>query len=477
MAGDMKPFRIAGNLYFVGTYAASSHLIDTGDGLILIDTGYAETADVIVESMRELGFRIEDVKMILHSHGHGDHTFGTPKLLSLCHAQTWLRHEDLRYLNGIFTPDHDFENGEVIRLGNTEITILHTPGHTVGTVSFFFNVTENGKVLRCGMFGGAGTKQLTAKYLARNRLSLDQRRMFFESIYRLRGEHVDLFVGNHSWHNHYRENSALLGTSEKNPFIDAERWPAFLEKTRAAMEKIIREESREEFVNYAHRGASAYCPENTFLSFYTGIYMGANGIETDVRLTKDGQAVLFHDKTLERVTGESGAVEDYVYDELKDFKVKNGDLADFIPRLDDFLSHFGRRSGSLAIEIKGDGAEAETVRLIREKCKISKVRVTSFDMEKLKTVHALDPELMLGYLCHGEITEEVLSLCRENGIDEICPEASVITPGKVDYWHHAGFRVRAWGVRTEEDMKNVFDSGADGMTCNFPDKLAELMKN
>ena len=51
MAGDMKPFRLAGNIYFVGTYKASSHLIDTGDGLILIDTGYAETADVIVESV------------------------------------------------------------------------------------------------------------------------------------------------------------------------------------------------------------------------------------------------------------------------------------------------------------------------------------------------------------------------------------------------------------------------------------------
>lgn len=56
MLGDMKPFRMVGNLYFVGTHKASSHLIDTGSGLILIDTGYEETADVIVESVTGLGF-------------------------------------------------------------------------------------------------------------------------------------------------------------------------------------------------------------------------------------------------------------------------------------------------------------------------------------------------------------------------------------------------------------------------------------
>ena len=81
MLGDMKPFQLAGNVYFVGTYRASSHLIDTGDGLILIDTGYAETADVVIESVGALGFDIRDVKYILHSHGHHDHTDGTPKIL------------------------------------------------------------------------------------------------------------------------------------------------------------------------------------------------------------------------------------------------------------------------------------------------------------------------------------------------------------------------------------------------------------
>ena len=65
------------------------------------------------------------------------------------------------------------------------------------------------------------------------------------------------------------------------------------------------------FINYAHRGASTYCPENTMLSFYTGVQMGANGIETDVQRTKDGILVLFHDDTITRVTGKEGSVADY----------------------------------------------------------------------------------------------------------------------------------------------------------------------
>ena len=63
-------------------------------------------------------------------------------------------------------------------------------------------------------------------------------------------------------------------------------------------------------INYAHRGASEYAPENTLSSFYLGLLQGANGIETDVQRTKDGVLVLFHDNTLDRVTDSTGRVQD-----------------------------------------------------------------------------------------------------------------------------------------------------------------------
>ena len=75
------------------------------------------------------------------------------------------------------------------------------------------------------------------------------------------------------------------------------------------------------FINYAHRGASSYAPENTMSAFYLGLRRGANGIETDVQRTKDGVLVLFHDDTLKRVTGQEGSIQDYTYEELQGFDV------------------------------------------------------------------------------------------------------------------------------------------------------------
>ena len=152
----MKPFQLAGKIYFVGTYKASSHLIDTGDGLILIDTGYK---DVIVESVGKLGFDIRDIKYILHSHGHHDHTNGTPQILALTGAETFFGEGSEKYITGR-TPDHFYQDGQVISLGNTNILCVATPGHTEGTFSFFFNVVIDGKNYRAGMFCGAGTSQL-----------------------------------------------------------------------------------------------------------------------------------------------------------------------------------------------------------------------------------------------------------------------------------------------------------------------------
>ena len=82
-------------------------------------------------------------------------------------------------------------------------------------------------------------------------------------------------------------------------------------------------------INYAHRGASEYAPENTLSSFYLGLMQGANGIETDVRKTKDGVLVLFHDNTLDRVTDASGAVSDYTWEQLQKVKVSGNSTKGF----------------------------------------------------------------------------------------------------------------------------------------------------
>ncbi len=224
------------------------------------------------------------------------------------------------------------------------------------------------------------------------------------------------------------------------------------------------------FVNYAHRGASHYAPENTMMSFYLGMQMGANGIETDVHRSRDGVVMLFHDDTLERVTGQTGAISDYTFAELQEFDVQKGELMDKIPSFEDFLRHFAFRDITFAIELKQSDVFQETADLIYQYGIENKTVVTSFKYEEILKMRAYAPALKTGYLT-AEVTEELLLDMKRQGIGELCPKADILTPEKVAYWHSLGFGVRAWGVSDENIMKHAYDCGVDGMTVNFPDKL------
>ncbi len=201
--------------------------------------------------------------------------------------------------------------------------------------------------------------------------------------------------------------------------------------------------------------------------------MGADGIETDVRLTRDGQAVLFHDSTLLRMTGEKGAVEDYTLAELLTFNVTKNGFSDKITTLEDFLRLFSFRDITFAVELKGENTEKETARLLRKYDIQNKTTVTSFNRDYLVKFMEIAPEFETGLLT-AEDNEETFDFLSKNEITEYCPVAEIITKEKVSLWHETGFRVRAWGVKNEELMKNAYFSGVDGMTVNFPDKLTQL---
>lgn len=243
------------------------------------------------------------------------------------------------------------------------------------------------------------------------------------------------------------------------------------------MRNLIEDESRNQFTVYAHRGASEYCPENTMISFYTGVFMGAQGIETDVHRTKDGVLVLFHDDTVERMMHRPGSVGDYTLEELSGFVMEKCGRRDYIVTLDAFLSAFGRMDLTLAIELKDHDIERDVAEAIRRFGLEKKVVVTSFRLEYLKNMHVIAPELELGYLAKSNaINDDLLSDMKANGIDELCPYSRDVLPENTRYWHSRGFRIRAWGVSNEEDMRRVYDNGADGTTVNFPDKLLAYIK-
>jgi glycerophosphoryl diester phosphodiesterase len=230
------------------------------------------------------------------------------------------------------------------------------------------------------------------------------------------------------------------------------------------------------FINYAHRGASAYAPGNTLSAFYLGLACGANGIETDVRASRDGVLMLFHDKTLESV-GKSGPVSDYDYAELCELtvtdercKIKSDRLVSF----EDFLRRFGYRDIYFAIEIKQEGIERETLALIRKYGVEKKTVVTSFSFSILERVKAAAPDIPVGYLIRDLTDDAVCRLLSIEG-EQLCPHASALDAAAVARLKEKGLSVRAWGVKDEETMRKMYDIGTDGMTVNFPDKLAEYI--
>lgn len=236
--GRMTPFRIIGNVYFCGTFQASCHLIDTGDGLILIDPGYENTLYLVIDSIYKLGFRPEQIKYIINTHWHWDHTEATAALAELSGAKTLLGRRDEGNAKRYFTPDILLKDGDTLTLGNTTITFMETPGHTEGTVSLFFQTEEEGKTYRVGMFGGAG-----ANTLAKGAFDFSGcREAYRESVHRLKKEQVDVFIGNHVWNNDTFEKGKLLLETGENTFIDPQLWGSFLDFCEKRLDEVIAKE-------------------------------------------------------------------------------------------------------------------------------------------------------------------------------------------------------------------------------------------
>ncbi len=232
------------------------------------------------------------------------------------------------------------------------------------------------------------------------------------------------------------------------------------------------------FVNYAHRGASAYAPENTLSAFYLGLIMGADGIETDIRRSKDGHLVLFHDDTMERTAGISGGVEQYTLEELKKLLIfgQKGFVPDRLVTLEEFLYLFGYRDLTFAIEIKERGVEADMLEMIRRYKAADKCIFTSFDYEALVRLRQLDGQIRLGYLFR-DLNRENVEKAASIGCCQVCPHALSLDPLSVEKLRKAGFSVRAWGITDEKIMEKCIRDGVDGgMTVNFPDKLTAVLK-
>lgn len=230
------------------------------------------------------------------------------------------------------------------------------------------------------------------------------------------------------------------------------------------------------FINYAHRGASAYRPENTMESFRLGLQMGANGIETDVHATKDGVLVLFHDDDMKRVTGVEGRIKKFTYEEIKSIPVKQYGMEAPIPTLEEFLQEFSGLDISFAIELKQDFTEKAVIDLLNKYRMQEKTVLTSFELPCLMRAAQYTKDYTLGFLTK-DVNPMVLQVMDVIGIKQVCPQAKLVTKELVQNLHSLGYSVRAWGPKDEEAMRHVHACGADGITVNYPDKLTEYLKS
>jgi glycerophosphoryl diester phosphodiesterase len=231
-------------------------------------------------------------------------------------------------------------------------------------------------------------------------------------------------------------------------------------------------------INYAHRGASEYAPENTLSSFYLGMLQGANGIETDVQRTKDGVLVLFHDDTIDRVSDGKGKLSEYTFEELQNVKIYGNSTTGFYDRivtLREFLEKFSQYDIQFAIELKGEGVEEDTLNMINEFGILDKTTFTSFKYDYIGKIKELNSKARVGWLI-SEVTDENINKLLDIGGEEIAPKAEYITEELMGKLRKLNLGVRAWGVFNISLMKRMCTLEVDGMTVNFPDRLHQFLK-
>ena len=247
-----EPFEILPRLYYVGDQRVCMHLIDTGDGLILFDAGFPHAIHLLTESIYRIGYNPKDIRYLILSHGHFDHTGAAAEYRTLYGVKTCIGKADYEmfrdrpelalYSHG-HTPyadvppiDIPLEDGARVALGDIEIECVSTPGHTMGVMSFFFQMDGH-----CvGYFGGVGFNTLATRYYKEFNLEPNTRDLMRASFDKVYDRPVDVMLGNHPGQNGtFKKYEAMkTGTAEGNPFVHAGEWQHRIDHWRAGLDEL-----------------------------------------------------------------------------------------------------------------------------------------------------------------------------------------------------------------------------------------------
>ncbi|MBM4466470.1 MAG: glycerophosphodiester phosphodiesterase [Chloroflexi bacterium] len=238
-------------------------------------------------------------------------------------------------------------------------------------------------------------------------------------------------------------------------------------------------------LNFAHRGASRHAPENTLAAFRLAREMGADGVELDVQASRDGEAVVIHDFTVDRTTNGQGRVKDKTLAKLRELDAGSWFDARFagqrIPTLEEVILEVGHQL-LLNIELKARAfgsadLVAEVVRLIEDHNLVHRVIVSSFNPLALRRVKKLNPRIPTGLLYYFDLPAHLLRtlLLLLADPDALHPQKHLVAQDYMDWARERGYRVNVWTVDEPAEMKRLIALGVDGIITNRPDVLTEIL--
>jgi metallo-beta-lactamase class B len=234
-------FKIAGNLYYVGTADLAVYLINTPEGNILINSDFKEDLPTIKRSIEQLGFKHSDTKIVLISHAHGDHDEGTGIIRKETGAKLMVMDADVAdeesTANG--RPgahvDRVLHDGDVVDLGGSKLTAHLTPGHTKGCTTWTIQVREGGRTLNAVIVGSPNVNP--GYILVGNKSYPKIADDYVKTFTVLKGLPCDLFLGAHGAYFGMKAKYEKMKVGGENPFIDPAGYRAYVAEREDAFRK------------------------------------------------------------------------------------------------------------------------------------------------------------------------------------------------------------------------------------------------
>lgn len=237
-------------------------------------------------------------------------------------------------------------------------------------------------------------------------------------------------------------------------------------------------------LNIAHRGFSGEYPENTMLAFRKALETGCDGIELDVHLTRDGQAVIIHDEALVRTTGGEKCVYDYTLEELRRFDASQVQPGKFdfepIPTLEEYLDWVMETPLITNIELKNGvvwykDMEQKVIDMIRARHMEKKIIFSSFNHESIRLCGKLAPEIERGFLYDCWLLDEG-DYAKTHGVQYMHPCFISLSEENVAKMREKGIGLNVWTVNEEADMRRMLELGVNAVITNFPNRMAALLR-